>query len=122
MSPIHFESFEFLVEDETLMFRLREPDLNIVVSYLRSDGSDMDEYALYRLDWKDDQWLVHVNIPLLNKKVETAIELYSENLGVEEARGVPLEDLLFCTLSDITELLEALEAHQCEGHQCEETP
>lgn len=116
MTPIHFESFEFLVEDETLMFRLREPDLNVVVSYLRSDGSDMDEYALYRLDWKDDQWLVHVNIPLLNKKVETAIELYSENLGVEEASGVPLEDLLFCTLSDITELLGALDAHQCEGH------
>jgi len=73
----------------------------------------MDEYALYRLDWKDDQWLAHVNIPLLNKKFETEIELYSEVLGVEEAKGVPLKDPLFCTLSDITELLEA---HHCEEH------
>ena len=115
MTTIHYENFQFVVEDENLMFRLREPNLNLVVSYLRTDCSTMDEYSLYRLDWKDDQWLVHVNIPLLNKKIETAIELYSENLGVEEAKGVPLEDLLFCTLSDITELLEALETHPCEG-------
>ena len=114
MTTIHYENFQFVVEEENLMFRLREPNLNLVVSYLRTDGSTMDEYRLYWLDWKDDQWLVHVNTPLLNKKIETAIELYSENLGVEKAKQVPLDDLLYCTVSDICELLEALDAHQCE--------
>ena len=122
MTTIHYENFQFVVEEENLMFRLREPNLNLVVSYLRTDGSTMDEYSLYRFEWKDDQGLLHVNIPLLNKKIETAIELYSENLGVEKAKQVPLDDLLYCTVSDICELLEALEAHQCEEHRCEEHP
>ena len=117
MTTIHYENFQFVVEDENLMFRLREPNLNLVVSYLRTDGSTMDEYSLYRFEWKDDQWLVHVNIPLLEKQIEYAIELYTENLGLEEAKQVPLDDLLYCTVSDICEILEALEAHQCEEHQ-----
>ena len=98
------------------MFRLREPNLDVVVSYLRSDGSDMDEYALYRLDWEDDQWLVHVNIPLLEKQIEYAIELYTENLGLEEPKGVPMDDLVYRTIPDLCEAHEALETHQCEGH------
>jgi hypothetical protein len=122
MNPIHHENVEFHLEDDTLTIRLGDPNLNVVVRYLQSDGSDMDEYRLYWLDWKDDQWLVHVNTPLLNKKIETAIELYSENLGVEKAKQVPLDDLLYCTVSDICEILEALEAHQCEEHRCEEHP
>ena len=116
MTPIHHENVEFDLEDDTLTIRLGDPNLNVVVRYLQSDGSDMDEYRLYRLDWKDDQWLVHVNTPLLNKKIETAIELYSEDLGADKAKQVSLEDLLFCTVSDICELLEAVEAHQREEH------
>lgn len=116
MNPVHHENVEFHLEDDTLTIRLGDPNLNVVVRYLQSDGSDMDEYRLYWLDCKDDQWLVHVNTPLLNKKIETAIELYSENLGVEKAKQVPLDDLLYCTVSDICELLEAFEAHQCEEH------
>ena len=116
MTTIHYENFQFVVEDENLMFRLREPNLNLVVSYLRTDGSTMDEYSLYRFEWKDDQWLVHVNIPLLEKQIEDAIELYTENLGLEEAEGVPMDDLVYRTIRDLCEAHEMPETHQCEGH------
>ena len=116
MTTIHYENFQFVVEDENLMFRLREPNLNLVVSYLRTDGATMDEYSLYRFEWKDDQWLVHVNIPLLEKQIEDAIELYTENLGLEEAEGVPMDDLVYRTIRDLCEAHAALETHQCEGH------
>ncbi len=122
MTTIHYENFQFVVEDENLMFRLREPNLNLVVSYLRTDGSTMDEYSLYQFEWKDDQWLVHVNIPLLEKQIEHAIELYTENLGLEEAKSVPMDDLVYRTIRDLCEAHEALETHQCERHQCEGYP
>jgi hypothetical protein len=114
MTTIHYENLQFVVENENLMFRLREPNLNLVVSYLRTDGSTMDEYSLYRFEWKDDQWLVHVNIPLLEKQIEYAIELYTENLGSKEAEGVPMDDLVYRTIRDLCEAHEALETHQCE--------
>ena len=114
MTTIHYENFQFVVEEENLMFRLREPNLNLVVSYLRTDGSTMDEYSLYRFEWKDDQWLVHVNIPLLDKQIEYAIELYTENLGLEEAKGVPMDDLVYRTIRDLCDAHEMLKTHQCE--------
>ena len=111
MTTIHYGNLRFCVEDTDVLLRLREPDLNMLVTYLKADEKTTGEDVLYKFDYLDNQWFVIVNYPLLQEQIENAVEIYADELGFEEARYIPMENLVYCTLRD---LCEAIDPHECE--------
>ena len=61
---------------------------------------------LYKFDYLDNQWFVIVNYPLLQEQIGNAVEIYAEERGFEEARYIPMENLVYCTLRDLCEAIE----------------
>lgn len=111
MTTIHYGNFRFCVEDTDVLLRLREPDLNMLVTYLKADEKTTGEDVLYKFEYLDNQWFVIVNYPLLQEQIENAVEIYAEERGFDEARYIPMENLVYCTLRD---LCEAIDPHECE--------
>ncbi|MFM7083374.1 MAG: hypothetical protein ACKOYI_15730 [Actinomycetota bacterium] len=111
MTTIHYGNFRFNVEDTDVLLRLQEPDLDMRVTYLKSDAKTTGEDVLYKFEYLDNQWFVIVNYPLLQEQIANAVEIYAEEHGFEAARYIPMENLVYCTLRD---LCEAIESHKCE--------
>jgi len=119
MVIIDYGNLRFKSEDTDEFFRLREPDLNFLITYIAADEQATGKDVLYTIDGYDDQWYVIVNFPLLLEQVENAVEIYAEERGEAAARYIPVENLLHCTLRD---LFEDIATHSCGEHVCDETP
>jgi hypothetical protein len=113
MTTIHHNGFEIIVEEGDILLRLQEPNSGITVNYLRDDGTVMDENVLYQFAWSDNQWFVIVNYPLLMDQINNAVELYAEEHGVEAAVGIPIDNLVHCTLRDLCEAMELIHCEDC---------
>lgn len=50
MTTIHYGNLRFCVEDTDVLLRLREPDLNMLVTYLKADERTTDTDVLYKFD------------------------------------------------------------------------
>ena len=118
MVIIDYGNLRFESEDSDEFFRLRETDLNFLITYIAADEQATGKDVLYTIDGYDDQWYVIVNFPFLLEQVENAVEIYAEERGEAAARYVPVENLLHCTLRD---LFEDIAMHVCEEHVCEES-
>ena len=118
MVIIDYGNLRFKSEDTDEFFRLREPDLNFLITYVAADERMTGKDVLYTIEELDDQWYVIVNLPSLLEQVENAVEIYAEERGEAAARYIPVENLLHCTLRD---LFEDIAMHGCEGHACEES-
>lgn len=111
MTTIHYGNFRFNVEDTDVLLRLKEPDLDMRVTYLRADAKTTGEDVLNKFEYLDNQWFVIVNHPLLREQIANAVGLYAEEHGFEAARYIPMENLVYCTLRD---LCEVIESHECD--------
>ena len=98
---LNFEQLEYDTEDSNVLCRIIERNLDLVVTYLATDGRSMDENVLYEIELMDDQWFVIVNYPLLEAEVETIIinhpDRYSDNSKLD-----PILHLLHSSVCEIS--------------------
>jgi len=114
MTIIRHNNVDIVVDDSDILLRLQEPNSGVTVNYLNTDGSTMNADTLYEFEWSDNQWFVIVNYPLLHEQIKIAVELYAEEKGVQAAVGIPIENLVECTVSDISDAMELVHCEDCE--------
>ena len=65
---LNFERFECDTEDPNVLFRMIERNVELVVTYIATDGTTMDDdvfYEIHEIAQMDDQLFVLVNRPLV---------------------------------------------------------
>jgi hypothetical protein len=100
---INFDSLQPDTKDPGVLFRVTEPDLNLVITYLVSDGRTFDEDVLYNIEQIDDQWFVIVNNPLLESQVESSINNHGDEYGIDMAKTLPSLNLVYFSMEEIVE-------------------
>ena len=75
---LNFERLECDTEDPNVLFRMIERNVDLVVTYVATDGKTMDDDVLYEIAQTLDHFLVFVNVPLVEADLATAMIDHSE--------------------------------------------
>ena len=70
---LNFERFECDTEDPNVLFRMIERNVDLVITYIATDGTTMDDDVFYEIAQIQDHFLVFVNVPLVEADLATAM-------------------------------------------------
>jgi hypothetical protein len=73
---LNFERFVCNTDDPDVLFRMIERNLDLVITYIATDGKTMDDdvlYEIHKIAQMDDQLFVLVNRPLVEAELATAM-------------------------------------------------
>ena len=73
---LNSEQFEFDTEDPNVLFRIIERSLDLIITYLATDGTTMGDdvlYEIYEIAQMENQLFVFVNRPLVEAELATAL-------------------------------------------------
>lgn len=93
-------NYEFVLIDTDVVARVKEPNLDLVITVLRTDGTTLAADQRYELLQQDDQWFVLLNSPLIKEQTGRFVQENAAEVGENLARALPVQMAICAALEE----------------------
>lgn len=97
------DNYEFVLIDTNVVARVKEPNLDLVITILRTDGATLAADQRYELVQQDDHWFVLLNSPLIEAQTGRFVEANYTEVGEDLARALPVQMAICAALEEFCE-------------------
>jgi hypothetical protein len=97
------DNYEFVLIDTDVVAKVKEPNLDLVITVLRTDGTTLAADQRYELLQQDDQWFVLLNSPLIKEQTGRFVEENAAEVGEDLARALPVQMAICAALEEFCE-------------------